>query len=218
MRGNALHAHLLASKVPGSPEATLTVPLIYTNVGMPTWHGVHMIFTTSENHEFATPRQPCCLASRHPLGSLGAQPLGSLGAHRGIPSAAMLPCTRHSLGSHAAPLGIPSAAMLPCTRHPLGSHAALHSASPRQPCCAPRQPNCAPRQPLGSVLRAPRHPLGNHALHLGIPALHLGNPSRPLGIHTLASLKRLPQAHSPPYIYKCWHAHLARSSHDFHNK
>ena len=145
----------------------------------------------------------------------------------------MLPCisafprqpwcaSRHPLGSHAA---LHSAfPRQPCcpSRHPLGSHAALHSASPRQPlgirqpCCAPRQPNSAPRQPLGSMLRAPRHPLGNHALHLGIPALHLGNPSRPLGSHTLASLKRLPQAHSPPYIYKCWHAHLARGSPMFH--
>ena len=31
-----------------SPEANQTVPLIYTNVGMPAWHGVHPSFTKSE--------------------------------------------------------------------------------------------------------------------------------------------------------------------------
>ena len=121
----------------------------------------------------------------------------------------------------------------------LKSHAAhrrnpSHRGSPSQPCCAPRhplgsplaallriaaapgQPCCAPRQPLGSMLLAPWHPLGSHALHLGSHALHLGNPSKPLGSHTVTSLRRLPQAHCPPYIYKCWHAHLARGSPMFH--
>ena len=170
-----MHAHLLASKVPGSPEATLTVPLIYTNVGMPTWHGDHMIFTTSENHEFATPRQPCCPASRHPLGTLGAQPLAALVR---IAASPRQPC--------CLALGILSAATLPCTRHPLGSHAAHRgsltahrgspSASPWQPCFAPRHPRLAPRKPI----KTPRQP------YFSLPQKATSSSQSPLYIQMLA--------------------------------
>ncbi len=74
---------------------------------------------------------------------------------------------------------------------------------PRQTCCL------APRHPLGS----PSQPGCASRQHLGSHALHLGNPSKPLGSHTLTSLRRLPQAHCPPYLYKCWHAHLAGFTH-----
>ena len=61
--------HMPAKTIPASRSRLPTPPTI-GNCGMPIWHGVHPCFTKSENHEFGTPRQPCCLAPRQPLASL----------------------------------------------------------------------------------------------------------------------------------------------------
>ena len=186
------------------------------SVGMLRSTSKGMLHTSAARGAHRDTPSPCCLAPRQPwLHISRQQTLRSSAALLLTISAGHATC----MAVHSSSPSRQAACLLSLLRE------AAPQAAPRQLWCHPRgtlpiyascsramlaqrhvfssQPCCGPRQPLGSMLRAPRHPLGSHAaLHsAAMPSLHLGNPSKPLGSHTLTSLRKATSSSlSPLYI------------------